>query len=131
MSKNLITVKYKVNVTTYCNWYNLDNLGLEEDEVETDILALKDVSGVIEEIKGHTIRAAEEYSGSIEKHSFQISSDENEILFSTSLIYDEDEEGEFDMKFYFNIPEDGEDEGRLGKWENENGESVNPMEIVE
>jgi hypothetical protein len=35
------------------------------------------------------------------------------------------------MKFFFNKPEDGEDEGRLGKWENENGESVNPMEIVE
>ena len=33
---------------------------------------------------------------------------------------------------HFPFPlEDGEDEGRLGKWENENGESVNPMEIVE
>jgi len=53
MSENIITVKYKVNVAAYCNWYNLFNLEIEEDEVETDILALKDVSGVIESIKGH------------------------------------------------------------------------------
>ena len=32
MSENIITVKYKVNVASYCNWYNLDNLALEEDE---------------------------------------------------------------------------------------------------
>lgn len=50
-SQNTITVKYKVNVASYCNWYNLDNLALEEDEVETDFLAIKDAGGVISYIK--------------------------------------------------------------------------------
>ena len=135
MSKNAITVKYKVNVVAYCNWQNLFNLGLEEDEIETDILAIKDASGVIEEIKGSNIRGAEDYSGSIKNHSFQISSDQNEILFTTTFSVDEEEVAEEMekeiMTYMFNKPNEEYPDGYLELWKNENGDLVRPIEIVE
>ena len=134
MSENIITVKYKVNVAAYCNWHNLHNLGIGEDEIETDWLAIKDASGVIEEIKGCTIRGAEDYSGSIKNHSFQISSDENEILFTTTFSFDEaeadhDEEGI--RSDVFNNPQEEYPDGIMGLWKNEKGDLARPLEIIE
>ena len=128
-SQNTITVKYKVNVASYCNWYNLDNLALEEDEVETDFLAIKDAGGVISYIKEYYQQQGGDEL--IKSHSFQISTDENEILFTTTFILDGDYIDEDEIRFYTNQPADGEDEGRLGKWKNENGDLVSPMELVE
>jgi hypothetical protein len=134
MSKNVITVKYKVNVVAYCNWENLHNLGLEEDEIETDILAIKDSSGVIEKIKGMTINGTMDYSASLKNHSFQISSDENEIHFITTFSFDEEEDAHNEEEIkseVFNKPNEEYPDGIMELWKNENGDLVRPIEIIE
>ena len=128
MGDEYIIVKYKVNVAAYCNWHNLFNLGLKEDEVDTDFLAIKDANGVIAYIKEYYInQGGNEF---IKEHNFKIQKDNNEILFTTSFYLDAIGGSEEEVKFYTNQKEDGEDEGRMGKWKNENDELVSPMEIV-
>ena len=75
MSKNVTTVKYKVNVVAYCNWQNLCNLVLEEDEIENDILAIKDTNAVFIEINRMIFNNISDFSASIKNHIFQISFD--------------------------------------------------------
>ena len=136
MSKNVITVKYKVNVVAYCNWQNLCNLGLEEDEIETDILAIKDTSAVFLEINRMIFRNISDFSASIKNHIFQISFDnQNEIDFITTFSVDEEENAEEMekeiMTYIFNKPNEEYPDGYLELWKNENGDLVRPIEIIE
>ena len=136
MSKNLITVKYKVNVAAYCNWQNLCNLGLEEDEIETDCLAIKDTHEVFEQINRNTFNDISDFSASIKNHIFQISFDnQNEIDFITTFSVDEEENAEEMekeiMTYMFNKPNEEYPDGYLELWKNENGDLVRPIEIIE